>query len=86
MTGSFGNPGVFSYAMISRCRPNSRVFSYRHIYSLWPHGGRSMFFSFHSVSVNFHGKSWDSLVPFAWVGSVVLLFGAGLFFSSSLNS
>ncbi len=24
----FWNPGVFSYAMIPRCRPNSRVFSF----------------------------------------------------------
>ncbi len=26
MTGIFWNPGVFSYAMIPRCRPNSRFF------------------------------------------------------------
>ncbi len=26
MTGIFWNPGVFSYAMIPRCRPNERVF------------------------------------------------------------
>ncbi len=31
----FWNPGVFSYAMILRCCPNSRVFFHRHIYSLW---------------------------------------------------
>ncbi len=32
----FGNPGVFSYAIIPRCCPNSRVFfSHHHIYSLW---------------------------------------------------
>ncbi len=30
----FWNPEVFSYAMILRCRPNSRVFFHRHIYSL----------------------------------------------------
>ncbi len=31
----FWNPGVFSYAIIPRCRPNSRVFFHRPIYSLW---------------------------------------------------
>ncbi len=33
----FWNPGVFSYAMVPKCHPNSRVFffSHRHIYSLW---------------------------------------------------
>jgi hypothetical protein len=33
----FWNPGVSSYAMIPRCRPNSRVFFFlnRPIYSLW---------------------------------------------------
>jgi hypothetical protein len=32
----FWNPGVFSYAMIQRWRPNLKVFfSHRHIYSLW---------------------------------------------------
>jgi hypothetical protein len=31
----FWNPGVFSYAMIPRCRPNERFFFHRHIYSPW---------------------------------------------------
>ncbi len=32
----FWNPGVFSYAMIPRCRANSKVlFPHRRIYSLW---------------------------------------------------
>jgi hypothetical protein len=33
----FWNPGVFSYAMIPRRHPNSKVFFFfhRHIYSLW---------------------------------------------------
>ncbi len=30
----FWNPGVFSYAMITKCRPNSRVFFHRHIYTV----------------------------------------------------
>ncbi len=33
--GHFWSPGVFSYAMIPRCRPNSRYFFHRRIYSLW---------------------------------------------------
>ncbi len=32
----FWNPGVFNYAMIPRCRPNSRGFFHCHIYSLCP--------------------------------------------------
>ncbi len=31
----FWNSGVFSYAMIPRCRPNSTVFFQPRIYSLW---------------------------------------------------
>ncbi len=30
----FCNPGVFSYAMIPRCRPNQELFFHRHSYSL----------------------------------------------------
>jgi hypothetical protein len=32
---NFWTPGVFSYAMIPRCRPDSRVFFHHHIHRLW---------------------------------------------------
>jgi hypothetical protein len=38
----FWNPGVFSYAMIPRCRPNSRVFFFHCqsiVYASWQHYG-----------------------------------------------
>ncbi len=53
----FWNPGVFSYAMIPRCHPNSRVFFFhRHIYSLWCHVAHKSRLSAHSASGGTHSS------------------------------
>jgi hypothetical protein len=48
-------PGVFGYAMIPGCFPNSEFLFNRHIYSLWVQNGRVfiVLWGLHKLSLDF---------------------------------
>ncbi len=70
------NPGIFSYAMILRCCPNSRDFFHRRIYSLWLvdtfAGSTTLLYRSGRTSSSRFKPSWSVLICSFWARSPIL--------------